>query len=430
MIYIGLGSNLGNRLINLQLAAKALADREILKRIRHSIVLETEAILPEDAPNEWNKRYLNMVISGDSELSLAELLDQLKLIEKEIGRPDNYERWSPRIIDLDILLYNNEIVNEDFIKIPHKEVLERNFLIHLIATMDPVLRHPITGETFLQIASKIHNIQNCFTNAFALHPKIVGIVNVTPDSFSDGGDNFNVDAAKLAIRKLHEDGASVIELGAQSTRPNATTVTQKQELDRLLPVLDAAKPFIKANNLQISIDSFYPDVILKILEDYKIAFINDVTGNLSKDTLKKIAKYDCGICSMHSVTVPASQETIDLTKCPVDVVLNWANNCAKMLKNIGFVEDKIIIDAGIGFGKNFYQNSLILNNLSKFSQRSYKLMIGHSRKSFIGYFSKSLTKERDLETSIISNKISPFVDYIRVHNVQSTTKSLIINQLY
>jgi 2-amino-4-hydroxy-6-hydroxymethyldihydropteridine diphosphokinase len=144
MIYISLGSNLGNRINNLWLAVNLLTKR-CLRDVSCSIVLETEAILPEGVPVTWNKPFLNMIISGKTNLSPKELLQALKVIEGDVGRTHIYEKWAPRIIDLDILLYGGLQIDEPNLTIPHPELNNRNFLQHLLSLMgvDPWQWHSV-----------------------------------------------------------------------------------------------------------------------------------------------------------------------------------------------------------------------------------------------------------------------------------------------
>ncbi len=272
MVYISLGSNLGNRINNLRTASAFLIQR-CLHNTTCSIVLETEAILPENAPIEWNKPFLNMIVSGETELSPSELLAALKSIETEMGRPEFYELWSPRIIDLDILLWDKLEINSSDLKIPHPELANRPFLHHLLALMG------------LKAWQNV-GFSPSFKKSLVLSPQLVGVVNVTHDSFSDGGNFSQTDKAIQQVLKLAADGASIIEIGAQSTRPGAVIAGPDQEYNKLKPVLDNIIQFMQDRTLTISIDTFWPSVISKLLENYPVAWINDVKGELDDDTLK------------------------------------------------------------------------------------------------------------------------------------------------
>jgi 2-amino-4-hydroxy-6-hydroxymethyldihydropteridine diphosphokinase/dihydropteroate synthase len=175
MIYISIGSNMGNRFSHLQKAAQLLQER-YFKNLKSSIILETKAILPNDAPPQWNKPFLNMVVYGSCSSSPEELLKGLKQIECDIGRPQVYEKWAPRVIDLDILLWDDLTLDTPYLKIPHPELINRPFLLHLMAMLSPMA---VVNKTFGTINP---NIKDCFLRSFTLSPELVGIVNITPDS--------------------------------------------------------------------------------------------------------------------------------------------------------------------------------------------------------------------------------------------------------
>ncbi|WP_265015669.1 2-amino-4-hydroxy-6-hydroxymethyldihydropteridine diphosphokinase [Wolbachia endosymbiont (group A) of Anoplius nigerrimus] len=144
MIYISVGSNIGNRFSHLQRAAQLLKER-YFKDLKSSIILETKAILPNGAPPEWDKPFLNMIVYGSCSSSPEELLKGLKQIECDIGRPQVYEKWAPRVIDLDILLWDDLTLDTPYLKIPHPELINRPFLLHLVAMLSPI---PIINKTF------------------------------------------------------------------------------------------------------------------------------------------------------------------------------------------------------------------------------------------------------------------------------------------
>ncbi len=178
MIYISIGSNLRNRLSNLQKATQLLKKR-YLKDLKSSIILETKAILPNGAPDEWNKPFLNMVVYGSCLVSPEELLKGLKQIEYDIGHTQVHEKWAPRVIDLDILLWDNLILNTPYLTIPHPELMNRPFLLHLMAMLSPMDNIPVVSKTFDTVAYNNLNTKDCFLKSFTLSPKFVGIVNIT-----------------------------------------------------------------------------------------------------------------------------------------------------------------------------------------------------------------------------------------------------------
>jgi len=405
MIYISIGSNLGHRLNYLRQAVDLLTER-YLRNAKCSIVLETESILPLNAPLTWNKPFLNMIVAGESDLSPELLLQGLKKIEHEIGREQQSERWSPRVIDLDILVWDGVIINTPNLKIPHSELNNRPFLIHLLAMM---------GKGHGAIITP----QNCFLNSFTLSPKLVGVVNITPDSFSDGGLFTDIDRATEQVIKLASQGAQIVEIGAQSTRPNAFIQSPEQEYSRLEPILDNLKSLMQMGEILISIDTFWAEIIHKILKKYQISWINDVKNDLDDSTLKLIAQRDCNVCIMHSLGIPPKKNVILDSDIPViDTIINWATKNIERLLTLGFRKESIIIDPGIGFGKSSYQSIEILQHLELLKGLGSQVLIGHSRKSYMEAFSIKSAKERDLETIAISASIANKADFLRVHNVE------------
>jgi 2-amino-4-hydroxy-6-hydroxymethyldihydropteridine diphosphokinase len=156
MIVLGLGSNLGDRLHNLSSAVKML--NVILREVKTSSIYESKAQLPENAPKSWNIKYLNMVITGETNIPAEQLLNKIKEIEYSLGREKKYDTWSPRIIDIDILLYNNIITKSDRLTIPHNLLLNRDFALVPMVEICPELIYYGDGEfnskTMLQIASE------------------------------------------------------------------------------------------------------------------------------------------------------------------------------------------------------------------------------------------------------------------------------------
>lgn len=263
------------------------------------------------------------------------------------------------------------------------------------------------------------NIKDCFLRSFTLSPELVGIVNITPDSFSDGGLYYDSDQATKQALRLLSDGASIVELGAQSTRPGSLMQIPEEEYARLNPVLDNLSDYMKAGDIKVSIDSFWPDVILNVLEHYNIAWVNDQKGDLDDNTLKAIASSGCGIVIMHSLSIPPHRDNIIPSDIdPIDNINNWAERNINRLLALGFDQSSIIIDPGIGFGKSMYQNIQILRSIETLQNFGCKVLVGHSRKSFISSFSTEPVFNRDLETIALSSALHNKVDFLRVHNVR------------
>ena len=431
MIYIALGSNLGNRLSNLRKAIQ-LIKANILEKTYESIIIETNALLKDNAPKSWDKPYLNMIIAGETKLSPQDLHKQLLKIERQVGRVSSTERWTPRIIDLDILMYNDQVIDIPDLKIPHPELLNRDFLLHLLALM------PKKYRPFIQIKGKkisadeyAHSTVDCirlFSRAFTLGSQIVGILNITPDSFSDGGKNFDPEIAVKNAYQMVQDGAEIIDIGAQSTRPGGIEIIgPEKEFERLAPVLNQLQNL----DAKISIDTYHPELIRELLKNYQIDWINDVTGNLDEDILKEIASSGCKILTMHSLSIPPSKgKILDHDISATQSIKIWGQKMLEKMLVCGFSVEDVIIDPGIGFGKSIYQNLELLKEANKLQNIGVQILIGHSRKSFMWGFFEASSSQRDLETIAISANLDKLgIDFIRVHNVRDQHRLLVANKV-
>jgi 2-amino-4-hydroxy-6-hydroxymethyldihydropteridine diphosphokinase/dihydropteroate synthase len=225
-IYLGLGSNLGRRRANLAEALAAL-DRNGVRVLRVSPVVESPAMLPDDAPAEWNRPYLNVVAACATESAPLAVLERAKVIEHDLGRRPT-GRWSPRPIDIDLLLWGAEELSTDRLTLPHPGITDRAFVLSPLASLAPRLTIPGRGaRTVLE-----------WSRAAERHiPLWMGIVNVTPDSFSDGGELGDPESALARVAALFAAGAELIDVGAESTRPGATLLPADAEWARLEPVL-------------------------------------------------------------------------------------------------------------------------------------------------------------------------------------------------
>ncbi len=405
-VYIALGSNLGNRINNLRLAVMKLKD--LLSNLKESILIETEALLLDGMPDNWRRNYLNMVVSTDTDITPKDLLLRLKSIEMEIGRDITYAKWSPRVVDLDILLYGDAVIQNENLTIPHKELKNRPFLQHLLALLGVDDFH-------------LHN--DSFIGSFVISPRIIGVVNVTNDSFSDGGKYSETENAVKHALKLVKDGATIVDIGAQSTRPGAALKSPDDEIAALKPIIN------QLPEVDISLDTFRNEVVEWAINHQNISWINDVSGNLNTRSLEMIR--DCGkkLCVMHSLTVPPDINiTLTIGCDPIEEMLLWGKKKIDQLLKLGFSLEDIVIDPGIGFGKTYQQNIVIIKRVGELKELGLEILLGHSRKSYISAFSKSLAPDRDIETIAIANLVAQDVDYLRVHDVSHHMKALVAQQ--
>jgi len=384
MIYLALGSNLGNRFENLRRAVAELKHVFRMEKISH--VIETEALLLPGSPESWNIPYLNMMLAGDTDLSPHELLKFIKRTEEKLGRDMTASRWSPRIIDIDIVMYHDQHLVSDDLTIPHTQIENRDFWKYLLEILGYSTNDPTVND---------YNAMNYFV----LDPKIIKITNVTPDSFSDGGKFFDPAAALNEIESAYRNGAAYVELGAQSTRPGYVEVSAEEEIHRLEPVLANV-----SKEVPLAIDTYFDEVVNFCLDRFNIKIVNDIKFNLSDKTLKRLADNDVKIVTM-------------LTGTNFDCLKNQVN----YLKKCGL--KYIIVDPGIGFGKTKFENLTILKNIEKVKSLECEILIGHSRKSFFSLISNQEAMNRDIETLAVSDVIHSFnADYLRVHNLEYHVK--------
>lgn len=243
--------------------------------------------------------------------------------------------------------------------------------------------------------------------------KFVAIINVTPDSFSDG--NLHAGNNLAAIYKALEDGADIIDIGAESTRPFATPITQEEEWARLEPVLLGLKQNLP--DLKISLDTRNAKTAKMAAEMGIIGWINDVSGAKDKEIIDIAKQYDLYYILTHNLGVPPHPDiNISANEDVIEVISRWFLEKIHVIKNKGC--NKIILDPGIGFGKNPRQTFYLLANIEKLQLLGYPLYIGHSRKSFLKILADKPAEQRDAETAIISLfMVKAGIDYLRVHNI-------------
>jgi len=251
---------------------------------------------------------------------------------------------------------------------------------------------------------------------------IMGIVNVTPDSFSDGGKFINpADAIDHAIH-LVEDGADILDIGAESTRPGAADVSVEEEIDRLLPVVNA---LVKSVDVPISVDTT-KSVIAQQMLDAGAHIINDISGLQFDPQLSKVvADYGCPVVILHIQGTPRTMQKNPVYNDVISDIISYFKKRVEFARSAGIQDQQIILDPGIGFGKTIEHNFRILSEFREFTSLGYPLVLGASRKSFIG---KTLDVPVDdrLEGSLAAAVVGAWngANIIRVHDVKETKRAL------
>lgn len=265
--------------------------------------------------------------------------------------------------------------------------------------------------------------------------KLVGILNITPDSFSDGGQ-FDQETSALAhLAQMLNEGADVIDVGAESTRPNATAISDVREwqrLEKILPkIIEQTQKFNHDNNksTQISIDTYHAATARKSWAQ-GVNIINDVSGLQSDEMIEFIAQNNCPTIFMHSLSVPANPDIIINKALNVtDEIITWAEKKIAYLEKKGIKKSQLIFDPGLGFSKNAEQSLRIVKNISAFKKIGLPIYVGHSKKSFLDALHidglSNDKQSRPQKTLIISNYLArQNIDYIRIHNVAQNKAAL------
>lgn len=243
---------------------------------------------------------------------------------------------------------------------------------------------------------------------------IMGILNVTPDSFSDGGKFNNLELAVEHAKKMEAEGADIIDVGGESTRPSYKPLGQREELERVIPVIGTLTKYI---NVPISIDTYKGKVAEEAIKA-GASLINDVWGFKRDPYMAEVAAhYKVSCCLMHN------RNNTDYKNLMEDILDDLTESINIALK-AGVNSENIIVDPGIGFAKNYEQNLNVMNNLEQLSQLGYPVLLGTSRKSMIGNTLKLSTEER-LEGTIATTVIGIMkkCDFVRVHDVKENKRA-------
>lgn len=251
---------------------------------------------------------------------------------------------------------------------------------------------------------------------------VMGILNVTPDSFSDGGKHFDFDDAVTAAFQMEQDGADIIDIGGESTRPGAEPLDLDTELNRVIPVIKAIR---KKTDIPISIDTYKSAVARKAFEA-GANLVNDISGmNFDSDMAKTVAEFNAAVCLMHIKGTPRNMQKDPRYSNLIDEILHFLNNSIKKAIDAGIPRNNICIDPGIGFGKTITDNYTILRYLKEFESLAQPILIGLSRKSLIGNL-LDLPVDQRLEGSLagLAAAIINGASIVRVHDVKESVRAV------
>ncbi|MFZ9563083.1 MAG: dihydropteroate synthase [Burkholderiales bacterium] len=253
-------------------------------------------------------------------------------------------------------------------------------------------------------------------------PLIMGVVNVTPDSFSDGGHYQGHDAAVAHARRLIDEGADLLDIGGESTRPGATAVSLEEERRRVLPVLEALLPA----NIPLSIDTQKPE-LMREAAAAGAAMINDVNGFEAVGALQSVSGSDCAVCIMHKQGQPQTMQQAPQYRDVVAEVDAYLRARIAVAESAGIAPSRLVIDPGFGFGKTLEHNMLLLRELDRLAATGVPVLAGLSRKSMIGALTGREVGDRvfgSVAAALIAAQRGAAI--LRVHDVAATRDALAV----
>jgi dihydropteroate synthase len=255
----------------------------------------------------------------------------------------------------------------------------------------------------------------------------MGIINVTPDSFFDGGLCFRTDDAIDHAKKLIEEGADILDVGGESTRPGATPVSVEEEIERVVPVIEGIRRF---SDIPISVDTS-KSAVAKAAVEAGADMVNDVSaGTHDESMLELIAKKAIPICLMHMRGTPENMQMDTTYNDIISEITDYLRNRIEISEKRGVAPQKIIVDPGIGFGKSAQDNVKLISNINRLSDLGKPILIGPSRKSFIGkLLGYDINQRLESTLATLSKSYESGARIFRVHDVAPAKRYLSTVQL-
>lgn len=252
-------------------------------------------------------------------------------------------------------------------------------------------------------------------------PRVMGVLNLTPDSFSDGAQFSSFSAALDCARQMVSDGADILDIGGESTRPGAVAVSLDEELERVIPLIEAIRA---ESGVLISIDTSKAQV-MRAAVAAGATMINDVRALQDKGALGVAAQLNVDVCLMHMSGVPSSMQAMPVYHDVIEEVYAFLERRVEACLSAGILRDKLVVDPGFGFGKTLEHNLLLLKKLERFKSMELPLLVGLSRKSMLGTLTGRPVDER-LGASVAAATLAVVhgANVVRVHDVAATVDAL------
>ncbi|KAG0345126.1 trifunctional dihydropteroate synthetase [Podila humilis] len=437
-VFLALGSNLGDSAANLTNALKMMEQGGHIRVVDTSFLYETPPMYVTDQPP-----FMNAACKIKTDLAPLDLLKKLKDIEAEMGRDFNTIRNGPRPIDLDILLYDSIEYKDDTLTIPHISMQEREFVLRPLCDIAKDVEHPKLYRHISQLLSQlllkeeenkvdsgtIHKSVPLRGKVYHWDAKtlVMGILNTTPDSFSDGGNYSTTESAALRAQQLVDDGADIIDIGGMSTRPNSEEISEEDEIQRVIPVIELLRS--RGFDAPISVDTFRASVADKAIEA-GADLINDVSAGRRDPAMYSVmAKWNVPVCLMHmrgdSKTM-MSQTDYGAKNDVIGEINQDLHKSVQRAMDAGLHRWNIIVDPGLGFAKDSEQSLQVLRRLPELTRSEssqlagYPCLMGPSRKGFIGQLTKQTdaTKRTWGTAAACTASVAGGAAIVRVHDVK------------
>jgi len=444
-VALALGANVGDRAANLHDAVRRLAANPAIDVVDTSFLYETAPMYLTEQP-----RFLNGACKIHTTLTPPELLQVCQQVEKDVGRvKEGVPRNGPRAVDVDILLYGNEVVADgEHLIVPHPRLAERPFVLYPLCDVWPDATHPQLHTPVRTLLPSVPPADMARVLAWDTHlwswgarTLVMGILNVTPDSFSDGGRHTDVEQAMATARDMVAAGVHVLDVGGQSTAPGRPEVPADEEARRVLPLLRALRADPVTQRVPISIDTYRADVAHAAL-DAGASLVNDVSGGTRDPSmLPLVAARGCPYILMHMRGDARTMTRLNTYEGGVvlDVAAELEGAVARAIA-AGVPRWNVVVDPGIGFAKDTQGNLALLRGLrtligapagelavptgAPHALRHMPLLLGVSRKRFLGELlvqPKADEAQRDRATmaACAAALSTGCVDIVRVHDVRA-----------
>lgn len=434
MKLVALGANLesryGSPVHTLEAARAELAARG-LKVAARSRVWKTA---PVPAGQPW---YYNQILAVETDLPPAALLRLLLAVETDFGRVRE-ARNAPRVLDLDLLAYDDAVLHEDEACIvPHPRMHERSFVLLPLRDIAPFWVHPVAGRDVVDLLSDIAWRRE---DAAPLVPDwhrfaagegrachVMGVVNVTPDSFSDGGRFKDAEDAAEHALEMMQAGAEILDIGGELTRPGAAPVTPEEEQARIIPVIERLSRLLRGRDVVISADTRHAATMEAAIRA-GAGMINDISGLTGDGALEVLAHHPhVFACIMHMQGGPQTMQNAPHYDDVVEDVTGWLWDRLEAAQNAGIGPHRLVVDPGIGFGKTLEHNLALLSRLEVFQDLGVPVLLGTSRKSFIAKIDPAAAQaDARLGGSLASALwgVQKGAQILRVHDVAPTVQAV------